>query len=124
MSKDTRGKAKQWSVVIPKVNEEQMEKLSKLSREEFPFVTFAVCVDDVGNRFIQGFIKSSRRRRLGPIRTLIGPSIITMCPSYWDMIFTIQINDLFYQFGKATSTSMDKFLSKIALPEAVFPAIS
>ena len=113
MSKDTRGKAKQWSVVIPKVNEEQMEKLSKLSREEFPFVTFAVCVDDVGNRFIQGFIKSSRRRRLGPIRTLIGPSIITMCPSYWDMIFTIQINDLKRFFPLRGKGSVKGFYSLV-----------
>lgn len=100
-TKDTRGKAKQWSVVIPRVNDNQISNLKNLANDEFPYVTFAICTDDTGNSFIQAYIRAASRRRSGPIKTAVGPAIVTMCPNYTDLIMEIQMNDIFYESGVA-----------------------
>jgi len=64
-SPDNRRKLLQWSFTTPSFASSTLEHLSKVQQkhEEVEHITFAVCDDDVGNRYVEGLIKFSKRCR-------------------------------------------------------------
>jgi hypothetical protein len=63
-------------------------------------VTFSILEDDNTGRYLEGFVKKSRRCRVGPLRRLIGPAIVTIVHNPNDVIAEIQVRSAFFQFGK------------------------
>jgi hypothetical protein len=98
--KDIRRKASQWSFVIPSFTSAVVDRLSNLLSDNVMYITFAICDDDTGNRYLQGYIKFSRRCRDTILRRLIGPAIFSTCAQVYETIMEIQMNPSFNEFGK------------------------
>ena len=80
MVKDYRRKASQWSFTYPAFTVDAVDRISKLHEvsEDVLYMTFSILEDDNTGRYLEGFVKMSRRCRVGPLRRLIGPAIVTI----------------------------------------------
>ena len=79
-SADTRRKALQWGFTMASFDDATIDRLSRLPREEVVYMTFAICDDDTGNQYLQGFVKTVRCLHVCRLTRLIGPvcfSILT-----------------------------------------------
>jgi hypothetical protein len=100
MNKDTRRKASQWSFSFPWFTAADVDRISNLPSvaDDVQYITAAVCDDDTGKRYLQGFVKMTRRCRVGPVRTLIGPAIFSIVVRVPDVLVDIRMNE-FFEYG-------------------------
>ena len=80
MVNDYRRKAIQWSFTYPAFTVDAVDRISILheASEDVLYVTFSILEDDNTRRYLEGSVKMSRRCRVGPLRRLIGPAIVTI----------------------------------------------
>lgn len=96
---DTRPKASQWSLTLPSFTNHDIDNLSNLiTHADVRYVTFTICEDDTGNRYLHGLIKTVRRCRIGILRNLVGPAIFSISDRPSDTLLDIQMN-AFQEFG-------------------------
>jgi hypothetical protein len=102
---DHRPKATQWAFTLPAFKSKNIICLSTLPAEEILYITFAVVDDDTGNRYLQGFIKTVNRCRVGKLITLMGYtfySTVGTSGAVTDLLAEIQLNDEVFEFGDST----------------------
>lgn len=102
--KDTRRKGSQWGFVIPMslTTTATVDHLSNLSiNKDALYVAFAICNDDSGNSYLQGYVKTSRRCRVGVVKSLIGQAIFTNTPYAPDVLIEIYLKPNFKESGDA-----------------------
>jgi len=106
-SKDYRRKASQWAFTLPSFSANDIVRLSLLISSEILYVAFAICDDDTGNRYIQGFVKTSKRLRIGALVRLMGHAIFSIVGSsgaLTDLLTEIQLNkNESFEFGDVTA---------------------
>jgi hypothetical protein len=108
----TRKKATQWSFTLPSFSSEDIDRISNLPPADVLYITFAICNDDTGNCFLQGFVKTAHRRRVGPLVRLIGWGVFTICPTptcVRHTIMEIQMNRSFKEFGDVAAAQFQGF---------------
>ena len=97
---DTRKKALQWGFTMSSFDDAVVDRLSNLPPEVL-YVTFAICDDDAGSQYLQGFVKTTRRSRVSRLRSLIGPacfSILKTQRNVADLLVEIRLNS-YSEFG-------------------------
>ena len=102
MVKDYRRKASQWSFTYPAFTVDAVDRISIFheASEDVLYVTFSILEDDNTRRYLEGLVKMSRSCRVGPVRRLIGPAIVTIVHKPNDVIAEIHVRSAFFQFGK------------------------
>jgi len=103
---DVGGKASQWSFVLSSsfVNNKTLERLSKLPlTDDFVYVTFAVNYDNTGNHFIEGFVRTSVRRRVSFLKRKIGPAMFSVARLVPDALVAIQTKAVYSEYGDSSS---------------------
>jgi len=105
--KPKSSRASQWSFAFPSHSTELVECLQKSPEDEVVHSVFAVCKDNTGRSFLQGFIKLTWRVRVSALTRSIGYGIFTACPtntSIKDAISEIKMWT-FWEAGDANWTS-------------------
>lgn len=97
----TGPKSSQWSFTVPAFSGTTIDHLSSLLSDLVVYVTFVVCDDDTGNRYIQGLVKTSRSCRIGPLKKLIGNAIFTTVTRPSEILMDIHMKPSFREFGKS-----------------------
>ena len=101
MRKDRRPKARQWTFTVPSFSTGLLDHLSVLIKTpSVGYITFAICEDDTGSKFLFGFIKLMNRCRSSTLTHLIGPSTLEICASAKPALLEIQMNSSFQEFGE------------------------
>jgi hypothetical protein len=117
MGKEYERKAVHWSFIIPSFKDDDIERLSNLPSEDITYIAFAICDDDTGNRYIQGFIKMPRRCRVAYLVRLIGHGIWSVCTTPASVIHTlteIQTRSVFKEFGELPTVITQGFRKDLA----------
>ena len=100
---DNRPKSTQWSFTVPaSLTNRIVARLSTLSSDTILYLTFADVDDDTNNRYVQGFIKTSKRCRVSELRGLVGPTIFTIMSTLSDVndvLTEILLNREVFEFG-------------------------
>jgi hypothetical protein len=115
--KEHERRAMSWAFTLPSFSDADIERLSSLPTEHISYVAFAICDDDTGNRYLQGFIKTTRRRRVTFLVYLIGNGIWSICSTYDCVTHTlteIQMKPVFKEFGDAGTTLTQGFRKDLA----------
>jgi hypothetical protein len=97
----TGPKSSQWSFTVPASSSTTIDRLSSLRSDLVVYVTFVVCDDDTGNRYIQGLVKTSRSCRTGPLKKLIGNAVFTTVTRPSEILMDIHMKPSFQEFGKS-----------------------
>ena len=102
MVKDYRRKASQWSFTYPAFTVDAVDRISILheASKDVLYVTFSILEDHNRGRYLEGLVEMSRSCRVGPVRRLIGPAIVTIVHKPNDVIAEIHVRSAFFQFGK------------------------
>jgi hypothetical protein len=94
--------AKQWCFTISNFTDSMINHISGLHlSNKFLYTTFAILEDDTGNRYLQGYLKTSRWLRFGSLRKLIGSFAQFTCAQFYNgnnALLEIQLNP-FQEFG-------------------------
>ena len=96
---DTRRKGSQWGFTMSSYDQAVVDRLSNLPPEDVLYVTFATLEGDTGNHYIQGYIKTTRRFRVGKLKDLIGPAIFTIVSHVIYLLVEIQLQSAYSEFG-------------------------
>ena len=78
-SKDYHRKASQWAFTLPSFSTNDIVHLSALISSEILSVAFAICDDDTGNCYVQGFVKTSKRLCVGGLVRPMGMRHLQHC---------------------------------------------
>jgi len=119
-SKDYHRKASQWAFTLPSFSTNDIVRLSALISSEILSVAFAICDDDTGNRYVQGFVKTSKRLCVGGLVRPMGCAIFSIVSSsgaLTDLLTEIQLNknQEFFEFGNATACNRQGQRNDIAM---------
>jgi hypothetical protein len=95
----TRRKASQWGFTMASYDSAVIDHLSNLPPEDVLYITFASLQDDTGNRFLQGYVKTSRRLRVNGLKDLIGPAVFSVITCVLDTLVEIQLQASYSEFG-------------------------
>ena len=110
MKPDLDRKAKCWSFIFTSFTDNDVRRLSNLPPSIFAYITFAVCTDDTGNRFLQGIIRSHTRCYKPTLYREIGDNAIYDIPQGGDVLYiltTIQLGQFPKEFGSATNSRFE-----------------
>ena len=91
----------QWAFTLTAFTNKDIVRLSMLSSEEILYITFAVIADDTGNQYLQGYIKTSSRFRVGKLVKLMGftiYSIVSTSGAVTNLLTEIQLNQEVFEF--------------------------
>jgi hypothetical protein len=105
-------KAVQWSFTLPSFCDAVIERLSTLPPEDITYVGFMIRDDDTGNRYLQGFLKTSRRRGIAYLVRLIGYGMWNTCSSpstVTRILREIQTSPGFKEFGELGTVNAQGF---------------
>ena len=94
-----RRKASQWGFTMSSYDSVVIDHLSNLPPEDVLYITFASLQDDTGNRFLQGYVKTSRRFHVGKLKDLIGPAVFSTITRVLDTLVEIQLQASYSEFG-------------------------
>lgn len=103
-----RHRARQWSFTIPSFTASTIERLSNLPSDKVVYTTFAIVDDDTGKRYIQGYVKTTRRVRATALVRIIGLAFYTVCStadSVASVLTEIAMNDG-SEFGDPTAANL------------------
>jgi hypothetical protein len=107
--KDSRHQASQWGFTMSSYDLDVIDRLSNLPPEDVLYVTFASLEDDTGNRYLQGYIKTSRRFRVKKLRELIGPAIFSTITCVLDILVEIQLQSSYSEFGNPKTARLSGY---------------
>lgn len=114
--KPRSNRAFHWSFVIPSHDEDVVTKLKNLTNADVVYAAMAICKDDTGNNFIQGFIRTHVRARVTGLTKIIGPAIFTVCStpnSVKDILMEIKMWDHF-EVGDLNWTTVNGYHSDLS----------
>jgi hypothetical protein len=105
----TRRQASQWGFTMASYDGTVIDRLSSLPPEDVLYVTYATIEDDTGNRYLQGYIKTSRRFRVDKLKDLIGPAVFTIVTRVLDILVEIQLQASYSEFGDPKTARLSGF---------------
>jgi hypothetical protein len=115
--KEHERQAVQWQFTLPSFSDADIERLSTLPLEDITYVAFAIRDDDTGNHYLQGFVKTSRRRRLAYMVRLIGYGMWSTCSTsatVTRILTEIQTSPGFKEFGEVGTALTQGFRQDLA----------
>lgn len=69
------------------------------------YITFAICNDNTGNRYLRGFVKTVRRCRISAIKRIVGKAIFYTVQRVSEILIDIHLKPSFWEFGTAHDKS-------------------
>lgn len=111
-------KSKCWSFIFTSWNDHDIDHLCNLPASfKFEYLSFGVCVDDTGNRFLQGFIQMEKRCYRSMLCHEIGENAIYDTSQCNDdilyVLVTIQLGEFPMEFGSSVNSRFGWFLSEL-----------
>jgi hypothetical protein len=112
---DNKRKAKCWSFIFTTFTDNDVTRLSNLPSTLFAYTTFAECVDDTGNRFLQGLVRTHSRCYKATLDREIGDNVIYDIPQNNNEILyvltTIQLSQSPKEIGNPIGSRFNNFSS-------------
>lgn len=113
---DFTRKAKLWSFIFTSFTDDDVNRLSTLP-PCFTYTSFALCNDDTGKQFLQGFVRTDHRCYKSMLYRSIGDNVIYDIPERNEdvcyILTTIQLSSSPKEFGSAEKTRFEGYLKEI-----------
>lgn len=110
-------KVKCWSFILTSFTDNDINRLSNLPPDLFSYVTFSVCGDDTGNRFLQGFVRTHKRCYKSLLYRTVGENVIHDIPGrnedLYYVLTIIHLGQSLKEFGIPTKSRFEGHLKEL-----------
>ena len=107
-------KCSQWNFILSiPPNTDKITPLLKLPKNDILYSLFAICDDNTGNKYIEGYIKTTRRHRVSFVKKLIGEAIFKVVRYVPFTIGTLLLKPSFFKAGSLKTTRYLSFPNEV-----------